>query len=185
MKNKDLEQMILEELVLQPILEFIVDKFAEELLKEDEEIMEPLKTPKARDVMYAKEEQGTNSSKTACVGSYPVSGYTRSDGTEVSAYTRTCGAKHLPKEKEKKENKNVTGGASEVKSSLNNTLTIGKIKSTLQDEKLNKMTILDKMQQVIYESLLKPLFPMSSNATINGMHNFKIAKKRKRRNTTS
>ena len=36
-KNNDIEQMILQELVLQPILEFIVDKFAEELLKEDEE----------------------------------------------------------------------------------------------------------------------------------------------------
>ena len=29
-----------------------------------------------------------------CVGSYPVSGYTRSDGTEVSGYIRTCGAAH-------------------------------------------------------------------------------------------
>ena len=29
-----------------------------------------------------------------CVGSYQVSGYTRSDGTEVKGYTRTCGAKH-------------------------------------------------------------------------------------------
>jgi len=30
-----------------------------------------------------------------CAGTYPVSGYTRADGTEVSGYTRTCGAKHL------------------------------------------------------------------------------------------
>ena len=29
-----------------------------------------------------------------CVGSYPVSGYIRSDGTKVEGYTRTCGAKH-------------------------------------------------------------------------------------------
>lgn len=29
-----------------------------------------------------------------CVGSYPVSSYTRSDGTEVRGYTRICGAKH-------------------------------------------------------------------------------------------
>lgn len=36
-----------------------------------------------------------NSNKTTgCVGSYPVSSYTRSDGTKVSGYTRTCGAKH-------------------------------------------------------------------------------------------
>ena len=32
--------------------------------------------------------------KTNCIGSYPVSGYTRADGTEVSGYTRSCGAKH-------------------------------------------------------------------------------------------
>lgn len=29
-----------------------------------------------------------------CVGSYPVSGYTRGNGVEVSSYTRTCGAAH-------------------------------------------------------------------------------------------
>jgi len=30
----------------------------------------------------------------SCVGSYSVSGYTRSDGTKVGDYTRSCGAKH-------------------------------------------------------------------------------------------
>lgn len=34
------------------------------------------------------------SSNSQCVGSYSVSGYTRSDGTKVEDYTRTCGAKH-------------------------------------------------------------------------------------------
>ena len=34
------------------------------------------------------------SSNSQCVGSYSVSGYTRSDGTKVSDYTRSCGAKH-------------------------------------------------------------------------------------------
>ena len=29
-----------------------------------------------------------------CVGSYSVRGYTRGDGTQVSGYTRTCGAAH-------------------------------------------------------------------------------------------
>ena len=29
-----------------------------------------------------------------CVGSYSVSGYTRGDGTDVSSYTRSCGAAH-------------------------------------------------------------------------------------------
>ena len=34
------------------------------------------------------------SKNNGCVGSYSVSGYTRSDGTEVSGYTRTCSAAH-------------------------------------------------------------------------------------------
>ena len=34
------------------------------------------------------------SSNSQCVGSYSVSGYTRSDGTKVGDYTRACGAKH-------------------------------------------------------------------------------------------
>ena len=34
------------------------------------------------------------SSNSQCVGSYSVSGYTRSDGTKVGDYTRSCGAKH-------------------------------------------------------------------------------------------
>lgn len=42
-----------------------------------------------------------NNSKTPCVGSYPVSSYTRKDGTEVSGYTRTCGAKHDGKTEKK------------------------------------------------------------------------------------
>lgn len=36
--------------------------------------------------------QNNNSSK--CAGTYPVSGYTRRDGVEVSDYMRTCGAAH-------------------------------------------------------------------------------------------
>lgn len=36
--------------------------------------------------------KSTNSSE--CIGSYSVRNYTRSDGTEVGGYTRTCGAKH-------------------------------------------------------------------------------------------
>ena len=34
------------------------------------------------------------SSNSQCVGSYSVSGYTRSDGTKVRDYTRTRGVKH-------------------------------------------------------------------------------------------
>ena len=119
MNNKDLEQMILQELVLQPILEFIVDKFAEELLKEDEEgnggfsNVDNLANQGQNTQQVSALSDGSGL-KTPCVGSYPVSGYTRSDGTEVKPYVRTCGAKHLVQEKEKKENKNITGGASNM-----------------------------------------------------------------------
>ena len=34
------------------------------------------------------------SDKKNCAGTYKVSGYTKSDGTKVSSYMRTCGAKH-------------------------------------------------------------------------------------------
>ena len=49
----------------------------------------------------SSKKSGSQSNGTACVGSYHVSGYTRADGTEVSDYTRTCGAKHFGKNKEK------------------------------------------------------------------------------------
>ena len=94
-KNEDIEKQILRELVLTPVLEFIIDKFVEELLEEDEiEIMAPLKTPKPHDEIYENSEKETNSSKTPCIGSYHVSGYTRSDGVKVDDYIRRCGAKH-------------------------------------------------------------------------------------------
>lgn len=47
-------------------------------------------------IIYANEQNGGSSDNggSECVGSYPVSGYTRADGTEVSSYVRTCGAAH-------------------------------------------------------------------------------------------
>ena len=36
--------------------------------------------------------------KKKCIGTYRVSGYTREDGTKVSSYMRTCGAKHEGKD---------------------------------------------------------------------------------------
>ena len=41
-----------------------------------------------------KEKAKEGSTGSQCVGSYTVSGYTRSDGTKVGDYVRTCGAKH-------------------------------------------------------------------------------------------
>ena len=42
---------------------------------------------------YLKKDNKSNN-KEGCVGSYSVSGYTRSDGTKIGDYTRSCGAKH-------------------------------------------------------------------------------------------
>lgn len=42
-----------------------------------------------------------------CAGTYQVSGYIRSDGTEVSGYERTCGAKHLSKQSAREKYKNL------------------------------------------------------------------------------
>ena len=39
------------------------------------------------DIKHAKQQ-------TPCVGSYQVSGYTRSDGVKVDDYIRRCGANH-------------------------------------------------------------------------------------------
>ncbi len=41
-----------------------------------------------------KDKDKGGSTGSQCVGSYTVSGYTRSDGTKVGDYVRTCGAKH-------------------------------------------------------------------------------------------
>ena len=37
-----------------------------------------------------KQPREIHSVSSSCSGSYPVSSYTRADGTHVSAYTRTC-----------------------------------------------------------------------------------------------
>ena len=66
------------------------------------EAMGPLQQRKVRSVEDIKKHQNllyriNNKIKnkvSKCVGSYPVSGYTRSDGTKVDGYIRTCGAKH-------------------------------------------------------------------------------------------
>ncbi len=52
--------------------------------------------------------------KTNCVGSYAVSGYTRSDGTEVSSYVRTCGAKHDGGSERHKSRKGLVGAAANL-----------------------------------------------------------------------
>ena len=64
------------------------------------ENMKPLSTRQKANPSYKgqdvrRKSSSDKSGKNPCVGSYPVSGYTRSNGVEVKGYTRHCGAKHL------------------------------------------------------------------------------------------
>ena len=59
------------------------------------------------------------SDKKYCIGTYKVSGYTKSDGTKVSSYMRTCGAKHegdnnSSEKHSRSESTGMTGGAAPI-----------------------------------------------------------------------
>ena len=58
-----------------------------------------------------KKSDASEKENSSCIGSYPVSGYTRADGVEVKGYVSTCGAKHAENDKEniieKYKNRNV------------------------------------------------------------------------------
>ena len=78
------------------IKEIIARKVAERM-QAGKLILDPSgrRTPKKKlNIPKDKQQKNTLHSPNGCVGSYHVSGYTRSDGTEVKGYTRTCGAKH-------------------------------------------------------------------------------------------
>lgn len=132
-----------------------------------------------------------NNSKTPCVGSYPVSSYTRTDGTEVSGYTRTCGAKHDGKtEKKKQPQKNHKSNTNQDKIDFNNTIT-GQISTSPIEETLRtpflhllnlqtsskSKTKWENLQEYIYTHYMK--YPLARNATINGLNNMSEARKDK------
>lgn len=100
-----------------------------------------------------------------------VEAYTREDGTEVRGYWRSRpdgSAENNPNDNVKNddistdEQGTVTGGASRV----------------------NNMDAKEKIQEFAYEKGLSKLFPMSSDATINGMHDMEAAKKDKNATVT-
>ena len=72
-----------------------IDDFINELLQEQEEriagsIYNDLLVP----YFSQRQSVGKGDAVNGCAGTYPVSGYTREDGTEVRGYMRTCGAAH-------------------------------------------------------------------------------------------
>lgn len=87
------------------IKEIIARKVAERM-QAGKLILDPSgrRTPKKKlnGVNSGVNNKGKSHSQKGCVGSYSVSGYTRSDGTEVKGYTRTCGAKHAGMSKEER-----------------------------------------------------------------------------------
>lgn len=89
------------------IKEIIAKKVAERM-QAGKLILDPSgrRTPKTKlnipEVNNQIKDKSKSHSPKGCVGSYPVSGYTRSDGTEVKGYTRTCGAKHAGISKEER-----------------------------------------------------------------------------------
>ena len=84
------------------IKEIIARKVAERM-QEGKLILDPSgrrKPKKKINIPNDDKVQKQPSSENPCVGTYPVSGYTRADGVEVKGYTRTCGAKHSGIDKE-------------------------------------------------------------------------------------
>ena len=71
-----------------------LDDYVQELLQESErkiamEIYNNILVP-----YFTQNASSQNAGVSECAGTYPVSGYTREDGTEVRGYMRTCGAAH-------------------------------------------------------------------------------------------
>ena len=64
-----------------------VEHVSSKIKEKTGKIFDERKSPKT-------DNETSKNDSNACVGSYSVSGYTRSDGTKVGDYTRTCGAKH-------------------------------------------------------------------------------------------
>ena len=87
------------------VKEIIARKVAERM-QAGKLILDPSgrRTPKKKlnGISNGVNDKGKSSSQKGCVGSYQVSGYTRSDGTDVKSYTRTCGAKHTGMSKEER-----------------------------------------------------------------------------------
>ena len=86
-----------------------IDDFINELLQEQEariagSIYNDLLVP----YFLQQEAAGKGNAVNGCAGTYPVSGYTREDGTEVRGYMRTCGAAHAGNSYRSENKKNET-----------------------------------------------------------------------------
>ena len=74
--------------------EVLVPFFIEQRQEEERRNRGPILIPESPDDGRIYMNNSTSAGGSECAGTYPVSGYTREDGTEVSGYMRTCGAAH-------------------------------------------------------------------------------------------
>lgn len=89
-----------------PKIKDIIAKKVAERMQSGKLILDPSgrRTPKKKlNIPKDNKSSKSSNSQKGCVGSYSVSGYTRSDGTEVKGYTRTCGAKHAGMSNEERQ----------------------------------------------------------------------------------
>lgn len=100
-----------------------------------------------------------------------VESYTRDDGTEVRGYWRSR------PEGSTENNSNDNVKSDDITTDEQGTVTGGA-------SRVNNMDAKEKIQEFAYEKGLSKLFPMSSDATINGMHDMEAAKKDKNATVT-
>ena len=99
--------------------------------------------------------------KNECAGTYKVSGYTKSDGTKVSSYMRTCGAKHegdnnSSEKHSRSQGAGMNGGAAEIDLNLNDRVKYyNNILSADIQEKLSSEQFL-KLQTIIAKNIPFP-----------------------------
>ena len=104
-QGREIAKEIIEEYGLKSTIPFnkkINDILAEKIIKRMNEgklILSPDGRRKPKKELRLNQSKQNFIVPKGCAGTYPVSGYIRNDGIKVSAYTRTCGAKHTGKEK--------------------------------------------------------------------------------------
>ena len=110
----------------------------------------------------------SNGGGSECVGSYPVSGYTRSDGTEVSGYIRTCGAAHAGSSSETRNNNQQNTDSENDWDSVNPDILYGYLANELpEDYYKNPTSVLEGRVEYNEKSTIKDYFKDKVNKIEN------------------
>lgn len=120
----------------------------------DPDINDRIKNKKVVKEDKPKSERTASYQSSQCVGSYPVSGYTRADGTHVSDYTRTCGAAHNGQNPYKSNYmSNTTVKKSSRNSFVEDKTTPDQIEQKKQQQKEKVQKSKDEIRDFFYELL--------------------------------